>query len=182
MSVTSYQTLGLNPTEDSAVVQDPDGEGKIVYLFLPLYKVRRCNVIYFKPHTLPYSAETCKMLSTHTRSTAPTSPKKRWSSSLKGHAKLSAPCTIIEPQSVLNPARTHKPHRVRTPVGFLENSNLIISHNPNTIQMTKMTKGSLNPMVTKREDTLTIIRARSLSLTSSRVRKVEVRVGRKRVG
>lgn len=27
--------------QDSAVVQDSDGEGKIVYLFLPLYKVRR---------------------------------------------------------------------------------------------------------------------------------------------
>jgi serine/threonine kinase 16 len=26
--------------QDSAVVQDPEGEGKIVYLFLPLYKVR----------------------------------------------------------------------------------------------------------------------------------------------
>jgi hypothetical protein len=26
--------------QDSAVVQDPDGDGKIVYLFLPLYTVR----------------------------------------------------------------------------------------------------------------------------------------------
>ena len=26
------------PVQDSAVVQDPEGEGKIVYLFLPLYK------------------------------------------------------------------------------------------------------------------------------------------------
>jgi serine/threonine kinase 16 len=25
---------------DSAVVQDPEGDGKIVYLFLPLYKAR----------------------------------------------------------------------------------------------------------------------------------------------
>jgi len=26
-------------SQDSAVVQDPEGEGQIVYLFLPLYKV-----------------------------------------------------------------------------------------------------------------------------------------------
>lgn len=26
--------------QDSAVVQDPEGEGQIVYLFLPHYKVR----------------------------------------------------------------------------------------------------------------------------------------------
>jgi hypothetical protein len=26
--------------QDSAVLQDPDGEGKIVYLFLPNYKAR----------------------------------------------------------------------------------------------------------------------------------------------
>lgn len=33
-------TRVLNVPQDSAVVQDSDGEGKIVYLFLPLYKVR----------------------------------------------------------------------------------------------------------------------------------------------
>ena len=27
-------------SQDSAVVQDPEGEGQVVYLFLPLYKVR----------------------------------------------------------------------------------------------------------------------------------------------
>lgn len=32
--------------QDSAVVQDPEGEGQIVYLFLPLYKVR-VRFIYF---------------------------------------------------------------------------------------------------------------------------------------
>ena len=30
----------LIPLQDSAVVQDPEGDGQIVYLFLPLYKVR----------------------------------------------------------------------------------------------------------------------------------------------
>lgn len=38
----------LNLCKDSAVVQDPDGEGKIVYLFLPLYKVRWYDFLYFK--------------------------------------------------------------------------------------------------------------------------------------
>ena len=52
---------------DSAVVQDPDGEGKIVYLFLPLYKVRQfCHTL---PTTLTLSlssAGTSKTLSTPT--------------------------------------------------------------------------------------------------------------------
>ena len=45
-SVTSPQTVALNSFEDSAVVQDPDGEGKILYLFLPVFKVRLSNVVY----------------------------------------------------------------------------------------------------------------------------------------
>lgn len=37
MSMDCAQALIL--AQDSAVVQDPEGEGKIVYLFLPLYQV-----------------------------------------------------------------------------------------------------------------------------------------------
>jgi hypothetical protein len=35
----TFDALLILP-QDSAVVQDPEGEGQIVYLFLPLYKVR----------------------------------------------------------------------------------------------------------------------------------------------
>ncbi len=31
--------LGLRRAKDSAIVQDPEADGKIVYLFLPVYKV-----------------------------------------------------------------------------------------------------------------------------------------------
>ena len=51
---------------DSAVVQDPDGEGKIVYLFLPLYKVRQSSHASPSPLTLslfiPSSAATSRTL------------------------------------------------------------------------------------------------------------------------
>jgi len=161
------------------VVQDPDGEGKIVYLFLPVFRVRRSNLIYSKTHTLPHSGETCKTLSTHTQSTAPTSPKKRWSDSSKAHAKLSAPCTIIEPRSVLNPVRTHK-LPPGTLVDFLESTNQVTSLNPNTIRMTMMTKGSPDHTGTRREGTRIITLARFPSPTSSPVKKAEVRVGRNR--
>jgi hypothetical protein len=33
-------TTRIDPLQDSAVLQDSDDEGKIVYLFLPIYKVR----------------------------------------------------------------------------------------------------------------------------------------------
>jgi hypothetical protein len=174
--------IALNPLEDSAVVQDPDGEGKIVYLFLPLYKVRWCHTRTAQTHNLAYSEATCKTLSTHTRSTVPTSLKKRWSGFSKAHAKLSARCTSIKPQPVLNPVRTHKPHRVRTLAGFLESSNPVVFRNPNTIPTTKMMMGSLKLMGTKREGTHTMVRAQYPSPTNSRARKAEVRVGTKRAG
>lgn len=161
------------------MVQDPEGEGKIVYLFLPIYKVCRSNVVYPQIHTLPHSGETCKTLSTHTQSMAPTSPKKIWSGSSKERAKLSAPCTIIEPRSVLNLVRTHKRPR-GTLVGFLESSNQVTSLNPNTIRMMRMMKGSPNPTGTRRAGTRIITRARFPSPTSSPAGKAEVRVGRNR--
>ncbi|KAG6910827.1 hypothetical protein DXG01_007142 [Tephrocybe rancida] len=37
-STCDHQSETLPPSQDSAVVQDPEGDGKIVYLFLPLYK------------------------------------------------------------------------------------------------------------------------------------------------
>jgi hypothetical protein len=46
------------------VVQDPSGEGKIVYLFLPIYKARISRVSFgFLPRLsdLKCSAETFKM-------------------------------------------------------------------------------------------------------------------------
>ena len=40
--VSNIHTCGYKGSslQDSAVLQDSDGEGKIVYLFLPIYKVR----------------------------------------------------------------------------------------------------------------------------------------------
>jgi hypothetical protein len=51
--------------QDSAVVQDPDGDGKIVYLFLPLYKVRFVATPERVP-TREYSVATFKTPSTPT--------------------------------------------------------------------------------------------------------------------
>ncbi len=48
--------------QDSAVVQDPDGDGKIVYLFLPLYKVLSYQLFPFiSPKFKRRSEETYKM-------------------------------------------------------------------------------------------------------------------------
>ena len=35
----TFRQISEHILQDSAVVQDPSGEGQIVYLFLPLYKV-----------------------------------------------------------------------------------------------------------------------------------------------
>jgi serine/threonine kinase 16 len=39
VDLISLSDTDSDPQQDSAVIQDPDGDGKIVYLFLPLYKV-----------------------------------------------------------------------------------------------------------------------------------------------
>jgi hypothetical protein len=36
----------VDPLQDSAVLQDSSGEGKIVYLFLPIYKARFSRVSF----------------------------------------------------------------------------------------------------------------------------------------
>ena len=41
------QSMPDHFSQDSAVVQDPEGEGKIVYLFLPLYKA--CLLLIEQP-------------------------------------------------------------------------------------------------------------------------------------
>ena len=53
----------VDPLQDSAVLQDFDGEGKIVYLFLPIYKVCSSASLSFLLHTSDFqcSAEICKM-------------------------------------------------------------------------------------------------------------------------
>ena len=53
---------GVDPLQDSAVLQDSDGEGKIVYLFLPIYKARSsASHSNFALADLQCSAETYKM-------------------------------------------------------------------------------------------------------------------------
>lgn len=133
----------------------------------------------FRALMLFLSGETCKMLSTLTRSTAPASPKKRWSNSSKAHAKPSAPCTTIELQLVLNLVR---PQCVRIPIGFPENSSPAAFRSPSIIRTMKTTKGSLKPTEMRRGDTRTITRAPSPSLINSQAGKGEVLVGRRKVG
>jgi hypothetical protein len=54
-------TAHVDSLQDSAVLQDSDGEGKIVYLFLPIYKVRLFRTSFNSAFlTLQYSVETYK--------------------------------------------------------------------------------------------------------------------------
>jgi hypothetical protein len=67
---------------DSAVVQDPEGEGQIVYLFLPLYKVcfdeQHFILNLLALSHLTTSVAIYKMSSMQTLSTDDTSPNKTW--------------------------------------------------------------------------------------------------------